>query len=131
MIQRLAVLAFLAAPVLVVSTPAEANFKTGNELFRECTASRSDATYYQSYASCTGFIIGVVDGAEMSGFIISALGEMDDDPIRMVCVPDGVEAGQVREIVVQHLRANPADRHKPASGQIISAVRAAYPCPAL
>lgn len=107
----------------------QASYISGNDLYRDCTAPQSDSTYYQLTASCTSYILGVND-AFVTGSIVAGLvrAEETSSTMEMLCVPVGVEAGQLRDIVVSHLRNNPAERHESASLQVLIALRTQYPC---
>ena len=93
----------------VVSTGAGAGFKDGNKLFAECTSPISSL----SYGDCLGYVQGVSD----------ALGT-----VVVGCVPNGVKLSQVKNVVVEHLRKNPAERHTAAAALTIAAIMEAW-CP--
>jgi hypothetical protein len=88
---------------------AAASFATGNKLLKDC---QSTDVVEQTY--CFGYIAGIVDA-------------LDDQ--RRACLPNkGVTIGQVSDIVVQWLQANPKDRHYAAAGLIAAAIAKAFPC---
>jgi hypothetical protein len=66
---------------------------------------------------CLGYIDGVADALDKN--IINGY---------KACVPDGVTAGQLQDVVVQYLRLNPADRHFLAFGLVADAISKAFPC---
>lgn len=118
---------FLIGSSLAATTPAKADFYSGNLLYRDCTAERGEATYYQSIAQCTGYIMGTHDALSTAGEYLSYAAEIDP-PLRLICVPETVEAGQLRDLVVIYLRDNPANRNLSAGLLVMLALREAYPC---
>jgi hypothetical protein len=104
-----------AAFLTLMAAPATAqSFNSGNALFESCSK--------QSQAYCGGYIIGVFDaavpvlntGADVDGF--------------KFCAPIEVTQGQITDIVVNYLRANPQFRHFNAASLTLSALSKAYPC---
>lgn len=109
-----------AASILVgafAPLPASANFKTGNDLYSECTARESSLTYYQEEASCLSYIIGAYDEFEVER-------QMADLPD---CTPDRLTAGQVRDIVTKFIRENPAYRNLTAAALVRGALVRVWP----
>lgn len=47
-----------------------------------------------------------------------------------LCAPAGVTLGQMRDVVQQHLEANPASRHLSAKSLVYVSLSRAWPCPA-
>jgi len=99
MTRLLLALALLLAPH---GAAAETAYKTGNELWQICNADRPQ---------CLSYIIGVVDGWSM----------------RRGCLPEGVTAEQITDIVVQWLARSPHYRHHPAPTLIMLAILEAFP----
>lgn len=113
----LRVILILAAALLTASpTPAKAggHYYNGNELYSIC----SGDTYVQKGA-CTGYIMGVSDGMQIIADISDARG---------TCVPDSVRSGQLRDVIMKHLRDNPEYRHKTASLLVLAAIMTSFPC---
>lgn len=120
----------MAAAIVAASLPTQeqsAGFISGNDLYRYCTAREGQATYYQNDASCTAYIMGAHDALATAGGAVTYIAELDR-PLRLVCTPPGVEAGQIRDVVVLWLRDKPADRSMPASLVVMSALAEAFPC---
>jgi hypothetical protein len=98
-------------------------FNTGNTLLRHCQGSGVDKDY------CLAYIVGVVD-------LIGALqGSADKAGVnfwkyRAVCLPNQVDAGQIKDVVVKHLVDHPENRDQPAAQLIIIALIATWGCPA-
>ena len=101
--------ALLAAP------PAEARVVTddGNELLEVCT--RDD---YFSQGYCLGYIRALSDGMDM---ILA----MDN---KQVCYGDNVTIGQIRDVVIDYVKCNPAKRNKNAMVLVSWALAEAWPC---
>lgn len=95
--------------ILAFPSPCLANYyKSGNELLRDCTGAAGDQSV------CFGYLMGVNDFWGDTGSF---------------CIPVGVEAGQMRDVVVLYLQANPQKRELIAAGLAHLAFREAWPCP--
>lgn len=94
-------LALALGLVLSWDDTAQAHFTSGNDLLKECTAREGEATYYQSSAYCTAYITGAADALDAERYMT----------VKSTCIPSGVTAGQLRDIVVAYLQANPTNRH--------------------
>lgn len=104
----------LAAAFVALAAPTHANagFKTGSVLYDDCQGNNNLKMY------CLGYIIGITD-------MLSALhtmGALEDRP----CIPVGVNAGDVRDVVVKFLREHPESRHLTAASLAAIALRSAY-----
>lgn len=99
----LALCAALAAPAL-----AQAAFQSGNELYALMTGSNSQNLI------AYGYVQGVSDTG--GGLLF--------------CIPPRVTTQQVNDLVLQDLRAHPAERHLEADTFVIRALRETWPCPA-
>jgi hypothetical protein len=87
-------------------------FMTGNELLSVCDSS-SDA--------CTAYVMGVVD----MGVLAQLFGQ---SPLA-ICVPHGVIAKQVEDIVIRSVREHPQNQQAGAASLILFALRQTWPCP--
>lgn len=103
----------------LIEAPAHAGFFTGNQLYSECTSEKGNREYLGNISTCNGYIMGVLDAADTHA---------QWDKKIAICIPTGVNTGQLREIVIAELRANPALRHLPAAYFVLSAVSSAFPC---
>ena len=109
---------------LLVFTPASISaasgnvrgFMNGNELYQECTGSS-----YILREHCIGYLEGVTD-AEVT------MREVIGTPPN--CLPLGVDATQIRDVVVQYLEDHPAIRNDLASDLAATAMAVAWPCSA-
>lgn len=110
-----------------MAEPARAEYVSGNNLLDWCSTARSSQLYYQDSSSCREFVVGVHDGVEAAMTLVSRYAELEN-PIEVLCVPSGVTAGQLAEIVTNYLRANPENRHESANYLVILALMEAYPC---
>ncbi|MDB5689669.1 MAG: hypothetical protein JWL91_1545 [Sphingomonas bacterium] len=120
MFKRIVCGVFLAAAFN--APPAHAGmYLTGNDLFADCSVPKDNAVYFSRTERCTGFITGVVDATE-------GLRSLQSKPY---CVPPEVTLGQLNEVVLGYLQANPANRSLAASALVIAAVSGAYGCVAL
>jgi hypothetical protein len=106
--------AAIIASIAAVSTPAAAgNFVTGNDLLRYCQDSQAGL-----FKTCVGYVLGVVDTLE---------DQRADNHVRE-CVPKGVEAGQIVDVVVKFLHDYPQIRQDLASELVGAAVIQAWNC---
>jgi hypothetical protein len=83
---------------------------SGSQLLAACDAS-TDA--------CAAYVMGVIDLADFA----KLSGQMG------ICVPHGVIAKQLDDIVVRVLREHPEDRQAGAAALVLLAVSHAWPCP--
>ena len=101
------------------SSPASAGFKTGNDILTECSADRSQATYYQNSAYCVAYVVGVVDDEALYA---------DFTQKRLYCLPAEVTSGQIKDVVVASLQRHPEKRHLSAASLVAAALIEAFPC---
>jgi len=107
------------AVVGITSQPAMAAFKTGNDLLRECEAGEGPNPNMFQLGACAGYILGVAD-------TIAFWSQVKDGKN---CIPASSQAGQLKDIVVKHLKANPEVRHFDAQTLTYLAFRNAFNCP--
>jgi hypothetical protein len=95
-------------------------FLSGNQLLEYCDVPDApDGTL--SEGICLGYIISAADtyGAwEHWGKINN-----------YICAPAGITSSHLRQIVTKHLREHPEKLDLDAGGQVIKALREAFPCP--
>lgn len=100
------------------SVPAQAGFYSGNELFEVCTTERSNSTYFEKTYECVAYIAGAVDAFNTTREVNKLKS----------CIPVDVTVSQLRDVTVDFLRGNPADRNSSASTLVFAATRKAWPC---
>lgn len=105
----------VAEPSLAADPPA---VSTGNELLVTCTDREDDARFW----TCYGFLTGVLDGMMVAQVI-------HPQAKAPYCTPVNATNGQIKDVVVQHLRTDPAHRHLDASILVVGALAKAFPCP--
>lgn len=98
---------WIAAAAVAISFNAQAEFFTGNELYAHIN---SESIVEQSTA--IGYIAGVTD---------SLIGVS-------VCLPRGVNLGQIRDLVKSHIGQNPSSRHFSADSLITNLLNKTWPC---
>jgi hypothetical protein len=100
---------------LLAATPAEARVVTddGNELLEVCT--RDD---YFSQGYCLGYIRALSDGVDMVLYTGN----------QKICYGDNVTIGQIRDVVIDYVKRNPAKRNKNAMVLVSWALAEAWPC---
>jgi hypothetical protein len=120
MLKRLVCGVFLAAAFQ--APPAQAGiYLSGSDLFADCSVPKDNPVYFSRTERCTGFITGVVDATE-------GLRSLQSKPY---CVPPEVTLGQLNDVVLGYMQANPANRSLAASAVVIAALSGAYNCAAL
>lgn len=98
----------LAAIITIaLSSPARAEFHTGNSLLSLCNSMEITDRF-----DCLGYTTGVSDAAQWRHF----------------CPPEGITRGQIRDIIVAYLRQNPDVRHKTADILAAIALARVWPC---
>jgi hypothetical protein len=97
---------------LLCSSPVAArNFENGNQLLQYCTNQDTTSFFCLGYTSA---VADALDGNRVNGYD--------------ACIPLSVNVGQIKDIVVQYLRLNPAERHLAAAGLVADAISKAFPC---
>jgi hypothetical protein len=86
----------VVAAWLWCSSFALAGFTDGNTLFRRCSGAGG-----VDFGFCFGYIDAITDVLYGGNFVNGY----------NACVPAGVEANQLKDVVVQFLRLNPSRRH--------------------
>lgn len=94
----------------LAASSALANFHDGNKILEYC---RGAGTLNEAY--CYGMMAGLSDGLTTSH-------------ASTICTPNSVTLQQVRDIIVQHVTANPATRHQASSVLAYIALSTAFPC---
>ena len=107
------VVAALAMSAVVISTPARADFKSGNDLLRVCESSNLG-----QYGECIGYIEGVID----------VMQTMRHETHKPECITGGIEAGQIRDVVVKYLHDYAEERDQSAWLLVITATSDAWGC---
>jgi len=93
--------------LILVTAPAHAEFMDGDKLLATCKSSVPI-----EIADCFGYTTGVFDALSNA----------------LICSPDGITRGQVRDIVVAYLQSKPEERHKTADVLIGNVLSALWPC---
>lgn len=123
---------FLASAISIwaMHTSADSFFLTGNELQRHCKMGETDgATSFIPFGTCIGYLQGVADTIE-SHHASNLTGGYSaiHFTYRDVCVPPGVEAGQIKRVWMNWADKNPEKLHNTASSLVMSAFAEAWPC---
>ena len=78
-------------------------------------------------AGCPAYIQGVIDMSSMLEKTVdreSALRGM----LTVYCLPEGLSGGDIMDVVVKHIRENPAQRAHAAAEIVTEALIKAFPC---
>jgi hypothetical protein len=103
----------LAGAALCLALSGPGLGATGNDLYDWCTDGDS--------AVCNSFLIGTAGTVTT----LQTWKRVEKD---YVCLPEDVTAGQLRELVVAELEANPEQRHLNASSLTLNALLKGFPC---
>lgn len=119
--KRLFVLFVFAAMPAVVAAQQVLPLTSGNGLLARAEAEERLLQGRQSGSD--GLLAG-----HWQGFVAGVAWTLDDiDP--RVCLPEGSTLGQWSAVVLQYLRQNPAQLHRPSQELTREALRRAFPCP--
>jgi hypothetical protein len=92
---------------LAASFSAQAGFYSGNKLLGKMKSSE-----WMEQSLAVGYVAGVVDAYDTVLF----------------CTPDTVTVGQMKDVVLKYMDANPAILHFTAHSIIRSVLESFYPC---
>lgn len=98
---------------------AQAGFKDGNTLLAECREAESrPADQHFQRGFCLGYIEGIADYLEL----------VRERSGLQPCVPDAATAGQLKDVVINALMTQPADRNIDAALLAMNAISKAWHC---
>jgi hypothetical protein len=106
-LRTLTTAAMLLSAAAAMSAHAQPNL-TGNYLAERCGGSDR---------FCSGYVLGFASGLMMAN-------TLRDD----VCIPKGVIAGQMLDVVMAWIKSHPKERHFPAEAVVGLAFADAWPC---
>ncbi len=114
--------------ILAISRTAGASGNwTGNELIRLCQAETSSV----SYSLCLGYIRGAAEyhvSVTSLDTLFLKQGASAFTPIIRVCLPPGVDLGQVVSLFLKHMQEIPEQTHKAAVFLVGQTLNTAFPC---
>jgi hypothetical protein len=99
----------------VPAAAAQGGYENGNELYASCTSQKIDER-----GICLGYVIGTVD----TYLALQEVGKVG----KAICIPKGVLAGELRDVVAKYLADTPGERHFDAESLVWVAVFHAFPC---
>jgi len=105
---------------IFISLNAFAAYKDGNVLYENLRDFKdSNSKNYVNSAIALGYVVGVADSFD-SGHIVKSY--------RPFCIPDKVTQGQLADIVINFLAANPENRQWSGDILVVIALREKFPC---
>jgi hypothetical protein len=107
---RKLLVAGVAVAALMSGSAHAGSGMTGNELLQECTAKGYDSQGY-----CLGIVFGFVTGNTI-------------EASSSICIPEHVNRGQTRDVVVRYLQQHPEKRHLQIEMLLNDALAEAFPC---
>jgi Ssp1 endopeptidase immunity protein Rap1a len=100
------------------------DISTGNGLYQLCTSQDSDESI-----TCISYVFGYVIGAESAALEIRRMAGLSPTAsLSAFCRPNGVTAGQLKDIAVKFLTDTPEGRHLSSSALLMVAFERAFPC---
>ena len=96
----------IIAAALMLPALAQAEFINGNDLLSRMNGDGGGPMY------AIGYIAGVSDVYYKT----------------LICPPEGVNLGQMKDMVRSHLVTHPETRHYSADSLIVNVLKAAFPC---
>jgi len=109
----------LAPLVFLISTcprPADAGgFLTGNNLYQVCTAQDDELLL-----RCFSYLEGVTDSV--------GAGFFDPQYSKMICLRQGISAGQLAAVAIKYMDEYPENRDLAASINVVAALEKSFPC---
>tara|TARA_R110001599_G_scaffold262279_2_gene462738 strand:- start:361 stop:747 length:387 start_codon:yes stop_codon:yes gene_type:complete len=124
----------VAVILCLVGGPLVGQTASGNEIAAACE-NTDNADVKTGY--CIGYIIGAWEGMKIGAFQMLIVGgvtgstsELDQTANNLlgICLPEGVERGQIVDVSTNYLANNPAKRHLPARSLIRDALAESFPC---
>jgi hypothetical protein len=104
--------AIFALLILAPISASAGGFVSGNYLLEQCTKPAGEAF-------CAGYVSAIADAMDRGDGLSGA----------RACFRQGVTVQQIKDAVVQYLRAHIADRDYIADGLVAFALRKTFPCP--
>ncbi len=108
---RLVLLAALLAP----AAAHPGHFMNGADMMNACASSHP-----LDQAQCLGYLMGVADSFAAMQYVMGT---------SLVCLPDDVTAGKLREIFLQYATTHPAELDSQGRLAVEAAFVDAFPCP--
>lgn len=99
-------------PVADTSAPVGA-YLTGKQLYEQCTAQKET-----SAAICAGYLMGIADALDFARSMAK----------RPQCIPKDAGPNQLRDVIVEALKAHPDQQALPAAQVSSEIFGAAYGC---
>ena len=114
--------------LIMVTEPvcAQSSYMNGNDFHSQCGRYKAAvlAGQVQVESYCQGVVVGMV---EMLPLLSARTFETASSRLR-VCVPTGIPASQLRDVIAIWIEENPALRHYSLSALAEEALRAEFPC---
>jgi hypothetical protein len=95
--------------------------QVGGDLYDYCHVSTAGGDFksFAEYIECVSYI----EGASSMARAYSLTLQRND-----VCVPAGTKTGQMVDVVMGYLAANPSSKDAPAALVVLNAITGAFPC---
>ena len=107
--------------VLLTAGEGRAAYNLGQKLNEYCGAEYGSL----EWGVCAGYVMGVYDAGKV---LDKATDKRQWSGGWTACVPKGVSAGQLMEVVKKWLREHPSEWHLGAGGLVAEAFDEAFPC---
>jgi hypothetical protein len=104
----------------------------GNDVYNACNAG-DEMLAQQGF--CAGYVSGAWQGMKYGAYAVTRqVTDSAEDADKManhilnICVPDGVEMGQLVDVFVDYLASHPSTRHETARSLLKQSFNEAFPC---
>ena len=118
-IALVAMMVVLTASRVAIAQQPTTDFSKGNGLLKVCTSDRNVDSDI-----CFGYIIGAADGLDLMNDQV----KKKCNRRRSFCYPSGVAFGQINDVVINYLKANPDKRQDDSALLVEMALNQAWPC---
>jgi Ssp1 endopeptidase immunity protein Rap1a len=135
-----AVVIVLAVVQLHALTPDKDISASGKRFVEICSSTEKvpekwNEIDFLNQGLCQGFMTGFNDGSGVAIAVLSvknsSLSNLTDLVANLgICIPDGVEKGQLIRLALKYIREHPAEAHEPSSALVFKSEFLAFPCAA-
>jgi hypothetical protein len=130
--------AFLSAVPLNAQMAAKDISDSGNRYLEICSSTEKPMAQWNEMdflngGLCHGFMMGFRDGVGVSIAMLQhgnpSLASLKDSMEDLgVCIPHGVELGQLTRVTLKYIREHPEQAHLPSAALVLMAELNAFPC---
>jgi hypothetical protein len=111
---------------------------SGNRFADTCSSTEKPSAQWSSMdalnvGACSAYMVGVRDGMSLLVFMVKEAGispqfQKGTEEDLGVCIPDGVDTGQLIRVTLKYIRENPGQAHIRTAQLVLVASQRAFPC---